>query len=551
MLNTKKAAIYARVSSALQEKEKTIQSQLAEMREICKCSGVEVVKEYVDDGYSGEILDRPALDQLRVDARKGLFEAVYVQAVDRLSRNLYHQGILVEELKKCGVEIFIGNKPIADTPEGKFMFNILGAVAEYEKEKILERTRRGRLFKAREKGIVGHQPPYGYDYVRKSLRREGYFKINEKETEIVKLIFELYIALQSISRVQKELTLRKIGPRKGGERWCRSTIRQILKNEAYTGTGYYNKRQSIERQTGKKYQRRVKTGVKMRPKEEWIEVRFPQIIEKKKFELAQEILSRKYKPFGKSKYFYLLSGLIRCANCNYTFTGSKHGRNFYYRCSNRTRRQPFPQTCHASVIKSEDLDNAVWKAISNAVTNSKILIAHISHLINKASGSREVLEAEKSKLVKEKEALNQKKDKLLEAYLEGLVTKKQYLEKAKAFEFDEEKLTKKLREIEFKSTQAWDKSAIIENIQYFCNLAKQKLQKIGLEEKRRFLRYLIDEIILDSNKRLAKVVAHIPLKNLDSEEIINQDKVGLLYMASKDYKQDPNNYIKFELEVKI
>ena len=135
----KKVAIYARVSTERQEQQKTIESQLAELREVCK--NFQVVREYIDEGWSGETLARPALDRLRDDAKQEIFEAVYVHSVDRLSRNLYQQGILVEELQRRRIEIFVGEKSIDDTAEGKFVFNVLGAAAEFEKEKILERTR--------------------------------------------------------------------------------------------------------------------------------------------------------------------------------------------------------------------------------------------------------------------------------------------------------------------------------------------------------------------------------------------------------------------------
>lgn len=74
----KKAAIYARVSTDRQEKQRTIESQLAELRDICRNQEVDVVGEYIDDGYSGATLVRPGLDRLRDEASKGIFEAVYI-----------------------------------------------------------------------------------------------------------------------------------------------------------------------------------------------------------------------------------------------------------------------------------------------------------------------------------------------------------------------------------------------------------------------------------------------------------------------------------------
>lgn len=536
----KKVAIYCRVSSALQEQEKTIESQLAELREICK--DLQVIKEYIDDGWSGETLDRPALEQLRNDAKEGLFEAVYFHSVDRLSRNLYQQGILVEELKKRGIEIFIGGKPIADTPEGRFMFNVLGAAAEYEKEKILERTRRGRIYKAKQKGIMGNIPPFGYDYIKKTTEKEGCFTINKREAGIVNLIFDLYIKFQSITRVQKELALKNITTRKRTEKnskgnwWCRSTIGAILKNEAYTGTGYYNKRYGVESENGKKYRKKIKNSQRLRARNEWIPVKYPAMVDENKFKFVQEILSKKYKPFGKNKYFYLLSGLLRCQNCGSTFTGCESGGNLYYRCSNRRKRLPFPQDCRVSHMRRDNLDIAVWDAISEAIMNPKILIARISHLANEIDESESILKQEEDKLLQEKNSLIIKKRRLDDLYFKGLKSIEEYQEQMSEFNQEESKINEGMEGIELRLAQVINKPLILKNIQYFCSLAKQKLRALNLEQKQQFLRYLIDGIILDSNMRRAKIVGYVPIEARNFDQFFAQtsllpEQIGALSMS--------------------
>jgi len=549
----KKVAIYARVSTEAQEQQKTIESQLEELREICK--NFQVVREYVDDGWSGETLARPALDRLRDDAKKGLFEAVYVHSVDRLSRNLYQQGILVEELRGRGIEIFIKDKPIDNTPEGKFVFNVLGAAAEFEKEKILERTRRGRLYKARTKGFVGHIPPYGYSYIKKTSEKEGKFLINKKEAEVVKLIFELYLNFQSITRVQKELALRSIRPRKGGKRWSRSTIRDILRDETYIGIGYYAKYKSVEIDNGKKYKRRAKAGRKLRDKSQWIPVKFPPIVDKDKFSAVQDILSKRYKPFGKSKHFYLLSGLIRCKNCGSTFTGSESGGNLYYRCTNRRKRAPFPKDCNAKHIKAEDLESAVWDAVRKAVLNPQILIAHIFHLSSQIAESKESLIKGRTKLLREKRELDAKRKKLDELYFRGLKSIKEYEEQAREFDQEEGRINKRMREIEVKLAQQVDRPRIIKHIHSFCTLAKERFQDLNSQQKQTFLRLLIDEIILDSTKKEAKIIGEIPSKEEDLQDLQKIEnpsgKIGALSMLSRSRVQCSNSPLRFELKIKI
>jgi site-specific DNA recombinase len=547
------AAIYARVSTEKQEEQKTIESQLAELREACKRDGVKVFREYIDNGFSGETLARPALDELRDDAAKGLFEVVYIHSPDRLARKYLYQALVLEELTKRGIKVVFLNRPVTDNPEDQLLLGIQGLIAEYEKAKILERTRRGKLYKAKEKGIIGYIPPFGYTYVRRTPEREEHFEINRKEAEIVTLIFDLYLKFQSITRVQKELALRGIPTRKGRGVWSRSTIRDILRDEVYIGRGYFNKYQSVEREGGKRYRRQVKSGRRKRDRSEWIPLKFPPIVEERKFRLAQEILAKKYKPFGKSKYFYLLSGLIRCANCGSTFTGCKSGKISYYRCTDRRRRFPFPQECHARHIRAEDLESAIWNAVAKALSHPGILISHISHLADRATKSEHTLREEERRLLKEEENLLRKKDRLVELYTDGAINKDQFQRKMEAYAQEEMKIKGKIESIRSKLEQLINKPLILKNIEYLCDMAKQKLQNLNLEEKRRLLRYLIEKIILDTNKRVAKVIGHLPMEIWDLTQLFHttpsEHRNVTLSMLSRDHGQ--YSKVQFEMEIKV
>jgi len=446
----KKVAVYARVSTERQEEQKTIQSQLAELREICK--GFQVVKEYIDDGWSGETLDRPELDKLRNDIKEGLFEAIYIHSVDRLSRNLYQQGIIVEELKKNGIELFIGNKPIEDTPEAELLFNMLGAVSQYERSKILERTKRGKLYKARKGIVVGTGAPFGYDYIKKTKEREGYYKLNPEKAEILKLVFNLYLELESICGVAKELTKRKIKPPKGIA-WRQSSLKRILTDESYIGTTYFNKTQAIEGNSNDKKYRKI-------------------------------VNSRRRKRDKRT-----------------------------YRCNNRSKRFPFPQDCKSPQISGEKLEDAVWDSISESILKPEILIKHIWDLNNKISEDKEYLKNEKQKHLKRKNSLSQKKSRLLDIFTEGVILRKDYLEKMNELNQEEERLDLEIKKVENKLNQAVKRPLFVSDIKYFCNLARERIVNFTFQEKQRFLRYLIDQIILDSKKRKAKIIGYIPVEN--------------------------------------
>ena len=142
-----RAALYARVSSSRQEQERTIASQVEAIEAYAARQGYELLAtgRFCDDGYSGARLDRPALDALRDGARAGAFQTVLVLSPDRLARHYAYQVLILEELRRHGVEVVFVEQPPLDDPAARLLVQIQGAVAEYERVQIAERNRRGRL----------------------------------------------------------------------------------------------------------------------------------------------------------------------------------------------------------------------------------------------------------------------------------------------------------------------------------------------------------------------------------------------------------------------
>src|SRR2546426_881394 len=144
-------ACYARVSTSHQQHEGTIESQRRSLKQHIQHQGWSLLPEheYIDDGVSGARLDRPALDRLRDAARRGEFDAVVILSPDRLARNYAHQWLLIEEFEKMNTQLIFLQNPFGDSPQGKLLTQMQGMIAEYERAQIAERTRRGRLEKAR------------------------------------------------------------------------------------------------------------------------------------------------------------------------------------------------------------------------------------------------------------------------------------------------------------------------------------------------------------------------------------------------------------------
>src|SRR5262245_50895831 len=134
---TMSVAIYARVSGEQQVQEQTIASQLFALKERIAQDQMQVDESlcFVDEGYTGATLVRPGLERLRDQAASGAFDRLYVHSPDRLARRYAYQVLLVDELKRCGVEIIFLNRAIGQSPEDDLLLQVQGMVAEYERAK--------------------------------------------------------------------------------------------------------------------------------------------------------------------------------------------------------------------------------------------------------------------------------------------------------------------------------------------------------------------------------------------------------------------------------
>ncbi|MGH8515249.1 MAG: recombinase family protein, partial [Gammaproteobacteria bacterium] len=209
-------AFYARVSSDTQARDHTIESQIAALKERIASDGFPLEPDhgYVDDGCSGLNLQRPALERLRDAVASGQIERVYVHAPDRLARKHAHQVVLIEEFRRAGAEVVFLNRTIGDTAEDNLLLQVQGIIAEYERTKILERVRRGRLHAARSGSVSALTgAPFGYRYI--CCDQGGgaaRFEIVEDEAEIVRRIFA-WVGLNRLSLSEVGRRLQQMGCR--------------------------------------------------------------------------------------------------------------------------------------------------------------------------------------------------------------------------------------------------------------------------------------------------------------------------------------------------
>src|SRR5262249_37705394 len=240
------AAIYARVSSEQQAKEQTIASQVEALRERVRQDGLTLPDEmcFLDEGQSGTTLLRPALERLRDEAARGGTDRLSVHPPDRLARKYAYQVLLLDELKRCGVEVVFLNRQIGCSPEEDLLLQVQGMVAEYERAKILERSRRGKLHAAR-RGCANvlSGAPYGYRYVsRQDSGGAATCQVVEGEAAVVRQIFR-WVGQErcSMGEVCRRLAQAGVASPRGNDRWDRSVVWGLLKNPAYQGAAAYGK----------------------------------------------------------------------------------------------------------------------------------------------------------------------------------------------------------------------------------------------------------------------------------------------------------------------
>jgi site-specific DNA recombinase len=430
-----RAAFYARVSSQKQSDEKTIQSQCKALRERSADDGYDIPKnrEFCDDGYSGSELLRPALETMRDQVHAGLIDKIYILSADRLARSLSHQMLLLDEFqrKHCEV-IFLDQKGIPNGPEGTLLTHMQGAFAEYERTKILERTRRGRKYSAVEgKVSVFGRAPYGYVYVPKSQGVDARWEIDPIKSDHVRLIFELYCNQQlSFGRIARHLRESGICSSQGNPNWHKNSIREVLANPAYYGEAMFGKTRISERKSTKRpsrgspeFSHNAKIQVPTLPAEQ-IKILVPAIIDRSMFETARIQMdeNRKRHRQDKAKGKYLLSGFTMCGRCGAAYCSRiARGNNkyHYYRClRSDASRTALEDRCENKSVKGAELEQMVWDEICKLLQDPARLKQELVRQHHKDDID------EKLRLA-QREAINVVKqiDRLIDLYTEDKITK--------------------------------------------------------------------------------------------------------------------------------
>lgn len=508
-------AIYARVSSSKQRTERTVDSQIADLKKYAIERGDTIVSEYIfkDEGYSGSVLVRPGLEHLRDLAAEGQIEVILVHSPDRLSRKYAYQVLLLEEFGRAGVEVVFLKSPKATTPEEELLLQFQGMIAEYERAQITERSRRGKRHRAK-CGLVNvlSGAPYGYRYIKKTEHSAASYEVFEKEAEVVREVYRLFTEeSMSIGGLARHLNKQGISTRKGQSRWERSTVWGMLKNPAYKGTACYGKTEQAERQRITRPLRQKggfspRCGSRRdRPWEDWIEIPVPAIVSDDTFDHAKELLERNRQLSRRNtKNPTLLQGLMVCRQCGYSLykasTRTSKRKIYYYRCfGSDNYRFENGRICNNRPIRQDYLDELVWEHVIGLLENPVLISEEIERRHQEALNSG-ATNRRRDTIFKEVTHVKSGMNKLLDAYQEGLIEIEELRRRMPELRKREMALNSQLQSLEAKALEQNHFLGLSMKTEDFLKCLRQSAETLSVLERQKVIRLIIKEIMVGLDK---------------------------------------------------
>jgi site-specific DNA recombinase len=514
-----RVAVYARVSSEQQAGESTIASQLAALETRVAADGLALLPEhgFADDGYSGATLVRPALERLRDFAASGALDRVYVHSPDRLARRYAYQVLLVDELRRAGVEIVFLNRQIGVSPEDDLLLQVQGMVAEYERAKILERSRRGKRHAARRGSVnVLGGAPFGYRYISKHdgggvARHE----VVEEQARVVRQVFDwVGRGRVSIGEVCRRLRQQGHPTSHGKLTWDRTTVWAMLRNPAYVGEAAFGKTRVGPRPArprpvrGGGEQPRRAHGLYDVPEAERVSVPVPQLVEPALFDAVREQLAENRHRSRQSARGarYLLQGLVVCAACGYAYYGkaislrSAKGRRrdyAYYRCcGSDAHRFGGQRVCSNTQVRTDRLDEAVWHEVERLLRDpARIATEHERRL---ADAQRHGIDAPdlavaEAQLAKLRRGLG----RLIDSYAEGLIERAEFEPRVAGLRQRVGGWETQIRAMRDEAALRTTLSLVIGQLEDFARRVHDRVAEVDWRARRDLIRMLIKRVEID------------------------------------------------------
>lgn len=507
-------AIYCRVSTIEQAEEGySIDEQQRLLIEWCKKMDYIVYKCYSDRGISGkDIKNRPALKELLNDAEDKKFDMVISWKINSISRKLADVLKIVDILEQNNITFKSYSEPFeTDTPAGKMQFQMMALIGEFERGTIAQNVKMGMCAKARAGewcgGIV-----FGYDLVpveglEGAKRRKTKLKINEREAEIIRYIFNEYGNGKGYKAITNQLN--KIGYKtKKGKDFSVGSIKDILTNPIYIGKVRYNVRQnwSEKRRRNINANPIITDGI------------HEAIIDENLWDKVQAILDKKEgKPSRVHDGEYPLTGILRCPKCGAGMVISRttnkladgtRKRISYYACGNWKNKGT--AVCNSNSIRVEKANEYVFNKLSELLSNENMVETIVSNVNRERKRKVNPTKNELVRIDKELEKLDRKKGKLFEAYEDEIITKEE-------FQARKDELTERIKKLEEEKAPLLVTLSddVKEELPYELiksileNFSKVLTESASREQQKKLLHMIISEITINELREIDSIKINI------------------------------------------
>jgi site-specific DNA recombinase len=411
-IKQQKVALYARVSSQEQATEGvSIEAQVATLSAYAKSQGWDVADEYIDGGYSGGTDERPALKRLIVDAGQRRFSIIAVSKLDRFFRNLRLLLNHLYGLEQLGIKFVSAQEGLdTSTPYGKFAVQMMGVIAEFERDRIGERVKDSRQYLITQGNWPGGRTVYGYRW----LAKEQKWEVNEKEAEVVRYIYHLYLN-EGLGTMKIPFRLNEESYRtRLGYLWGIDAIHRVLTHPGYKGLH--------------------PRGLKM-----------PAIVDEVTWEMAQE-KRLKARHVRRSVRHWLLQGLCVCGECGHVLgcIQKDQTERRYYSCPGRWKDCHLDKSpkCTLPRMRADLLEKAVWRRLKAVLTDSEALKDSLRNTLTELKQKRNELNKGSGSIDRELETISGKKERLGLAYADGAVGKEAYDDRLRILKKKEGELLK-------------------------------------------------------------------------------------------------------------
>lgn len=379
----RRVAGYARVSTDHEEQETSYEAQVDYYTSyIQNHDGWEFVKVYTDEGISGtSTKKRAGFMEMIGDALSGKIDLIVTKSISRFARNTVDSLTTIRKLKENGIEVFFEKENIWTLDsKSEVIITIMSSIAQEESRSISENVTWGKR-KSFVDGNVYIQTNGMLGYKKGT---DGSIEIDEEEAEVIRFIFSSFISGKSMPQIATELTEKGIKTARGRSKWGSAQVRNILKNEKYTGNALLQKSYSVDFLSKK---RRVNNG---EVPQFYVEDSHPAIISKDAFDIAQSMMKN---DSTRSTYKgNIFSGKIICADCSSCFAPKTwHSKDIYKRtiwqCSDKFKGE---KKCTTPHLTEDEIKMVVVKAINDILPKKRVLITEIENSIEATFSNTEL-----------------------------------------------------------------------------------------------------------------------------------------------------------------